>query len=134
MIFLAAGIYGLLLAVMIFSSIVTPVLVDLFVAQPYTLGSHGADWEYWQGTSCAFVGIVCLMARSWPQAQKRGVALAIGFIYGVWGLQNLRLVLMTDRYAAFMWLHVLMCLGIGAFGLVTAWQLRAREAAASRAS
>jgi hypothetical protein len=129
MVFVAAGIYGLLLSGMIFSSIFTPVLVDLFVAEPYTLGTHGADWELWQGTSCAFVGIVSLLARSWPGPQQRGIAAAIGFVYGVWGLQNLRLVLVTDRYSALMWLHVIMCLGIGAFGVVTALKLRAKGSA-----
>jgi hypothetical protein len=124
MLFLVAGVYGIALSLMIFSSIATPVLIDLFVAPPYSLGTHGADWEYWQGTSCAFVGIVALLAHRWPDPQKRGVAAALGFIYGVWGLQNLRLVLMTDRYGPLMWAHVLACLAVGVYGVVTALKLR----------
>ena len=123
--FLAAGIYGLALSLMIFSAAFTPVLIDLFVAEPYTLGTHGADWEYWQGTSCAFVGLVAFAARGWPTGPKTGAAAALAFVYGVWGLQNLRLVLVTDRYGPLMWAHVLGCLALGAFGVVTALRLRA---------
>lgn len=122
--FVVAGVYGLALSLMIFSSIVTPVLIDLFVAQPYTLGSHGADWEYWQGTSCAFVGIVALLARSGNDQQKRTSAAALAVVYGIWGLQNLRLVLVTDRYGPLMWAHVLGCLGIGIWAAVTAARMR----------
>jgi hypothetical protein len=124
MFFLVAAVYGLALSLMIFSSIFTPVLVDLFVAPPYTLGTHGADWEYWQGTSCAFVGIVAWLARRWPDAQKQSVAAALAFIFGVWGVQNLRLVLVTERYGPLMWAHVLACLGVGVWGVVTALKLR----------
>src|SRR5688572_15446635 len=113
MVFLVAGVYGLALSAMIFSSIVTPVLIDLFVRQPYTLGTHGADWEYWHGMSCCFVGLVALFARSAPPAQQRNAAIALTAIYVVWGLQNLRLVLMTDRYGPLMWGHVIGCLGVG---------------------
>ena len=125
MLFLVAGIYGIALSLMIFSSIFTPFLIDLFVVPPYTLGTHGADWEYWHGVGCAFVGIIALLARSWPDRQKLGVAGALAFIYGVWGLQNLRLVLMTDRFGPLMWAHVALCLAVGVFGLVTALRLRA---------
>jgi hypothetical protein len=124
MVFLAAGVYGIALSLMIFSSIWTPFLIDLFVTQPYTLGTHGADWEYWHGVGCAFVGMVSLMARKWPDAQKVGIASAIGFIYGVWGVQNLRLVLFTDRFGPLMWAHVVLCLAVGIWGVVTAMQLR----------
>lgn len=134
MLFYAAGIYGILLSAMIFSSIFTPVLVDLFAAEPYTLGTHGADWEYWHGTSCAFVGIVALAARSWSDAPRYTMAAALGFVYGVWGLQNLRLVLVTDRYDALMWLHVVLCLAVGVWGIVTALQLRAAQSTTSRAA
>lgn len=125
MLFRVAGAYGLALSVMIFSSIWTPVLIDLFVRPPYTLGTHGADWEYWHGVGCAFVGIVALMARNWPDRQKMGIAAALGFIYTVWGLQNLRLVLFTDRFGPLMWGHVIGCSAIGVWAIVTAMQLRA---------
>ncbi|MBO6935988.1 MAG: hypothetical protein JJ863_13470 [Deltaproteobacteria bacterium] len=123
--FVAAGIYGFALSLMIFSAAFTPALIDLFVAEPYTLGTHGADWEYWQGTSCAFVGIVAFVARRWPVGPQIGAAGALAFIYGVWGIQNLRLVLVTDRYGPLMWGHVLGCLGLGVFAAVTAMRLRA---------
>lgn len=127
MVFLLAGVYGLALSAMIFSSIVTPVLIDLFVAPPYSLGTHGADWEYWQGTSCAFVGLVGLFARSAPPAQQRNTAIALAVVYGVWGVQNLRLVLMTDRYGPLMWAHVLGCLAVGIWAGVEAAKLRATK-------
>lgn len=107
MVFLVGGLYGIALSILLFSSILTPGMIDLFVASPYTLGTHGADFEHWQGASCAFVGVVALSARSWPNAQRAPIAAALGFIYSVWGLQNLRLVLATDRYDAPMWVHVM---------------------------
>jgi hypothetical protein len=122
--FWLAGIYGVALSLMIFSATFTPVLIDLFVAEPYTLGTHGADWEYWQGTSCAFVGAVGLLAVRWPTTAQVGAAGALAFVYGVWGLQNLRLVLVTDRYGPLMWAHVLACLAIGVLCAVHALRLR----------
>ena len=123
--FVAAALYGLFLAIMIFSAMFTPALIDLFVAEPYSLGSHGADWEYWQGTSCAFVGLVAWFARGWDPSAQRGAAVALAFVYGVWGLQNLRLVLVTERYRLLMWAHVLGCLAIGVAAAITAVRLRA---------
>ena len=132
--FLAAGVYGLALSLMIFSAVFTPVLIDLFVAPPYTLGTHGADWLYWQGTSCAFVGLIALSARGWPHRAQRGAALALALVYGVWGLQNLRLVLVTERYGSLMWLHVLGCLAIGLAALVAAVRLRGESKEAGQAA
>lgn len=71
MLFRVAGVYGLALSLLIFSSIVSPIAIDLFVAQPYTLGTHGADWEYWHAVGCAFVGIICMAAHGWPDHARR---------------------------------------------------------------
>ncbi|MBX3251718.1 MAG: hypothetical protein KF901_31360 [Myxococcales bacterium] len=119
--FAFAGAYGLALSALIFSSAFTHAVVGLFVRDPYTLGTHGADWMYWHGVSCSFVGIVALSARTWDEGRpKTAMAWATGFVYGVWGLQNLRLVLATDRFGPLMWAHVALCLGVGVSGVITA--------------
>ena len=128
--FVAAAAYGLFLSLMIFSSVFTPVLIDLFVAPPYSLGSHGADWQLWQGTSCAFVALVAGSARRWPPAAQVGAAWCLAFVYGVWGVQNLHLVLATDRYGGLMWAHALGCSALGVAGIVTALRLRGAQRAA----
>jgi hypothetical protein len=107
--FLPCSIYGFALSALIFSHFLTSAVVGLFVAPPYTLGRHGEAWMNWHGVGCFFVGLVNLAALRWDDVRaKRDVAGATAAIYGVWALQNLRLMF-TDRFVPFMWLHVIGC-------------------------
>lgn len=123
MMFAIAGLYGIALSLLIFSSIMTPFFIDLFVNSPYTLGSHGAVWEYWHGFGCLFVGIIAMLARQWPVRVQRQTAWALGFVYGAWGLQNLYLVL-TGGFDLLMWVHVVGCLVVSSYAIMTGLRLR----------
>ncbi len=70
------------------------------------------------------MGAIGLMAVRWPRSAQVGAAGALAFVYGVWGLQNLRLVLVTDRYGPLMWGHVIACLAIGVLCAVHVFRLR----------
>ena len=122
-----SGVYGLALSALIFSALVTPLVVGLFVAEPYTLGSHGAIWQRWHGVGCAFAGLTLLLARGWPIEVLRQLTAVAGGLYLIWGLQNLYLMLMTDGFGPLMWLHVLLCLAVGAWGAQVAFELRGQR-------
>src|SRR5689334_20824134 len=110
--FLFCGIYGVALCLLIASWHVTPSGIRLFVGREYTLGSHGQIWANWHAVGCFFVGIVNLQVYfgDFNPAAMRSIAIATTIIYGVWALQNLRLVFAKPhRFTNVMWLHVLLC-------------------------
>ena len=120
--FLFCAAYGFALSLLILSVHVTPALLDLFVAQPATLGTHTAVWMNWHAIGCAFVGLINAQAFSWTDAKaRRGVAMASAGVFGVWCVQNLAYTL-TPLFTQAMWLHVGGC-GVAA-GLSAAFVLR----------
>jgi hypothetical protein len=123
--FLPCSVYAFALSALIFSHLLSNAAIELFVAPPYTLGTHGEDWMNWHGVGCFFVGLVNLAALRWSEARpRRDIAFATAVIYGVWALQNLRLMF-TPRFASLMWLHVLGCALAAVASLATARSLRA---------
>lgn len=129
--FLPCSVYGFALSALIFSHYVTNALILLFVAEPYTLGTHGADWMNWHGVGCFFVGLVNLAARRWTDVEAKGDAAgATALIYGVWALQNLGLMF-TGRFVPLMWLHVVGCALAAVASVATMRSLRAGRAVGS---
>lgn len=101
--------YAFALSLLILSYHLTPVLLDLFVAQPATLGTHTTVWMNWHAAGCAFVGLVNVQACCWTDAKaRRGIAIASAGIFGIWCAQNLTYSL-TPLFTGAMWLHVLAC-------------------------
>ena len=110
--FLFSGVYGVFLGVLILSWHVTPVEMRRFVADSYSLGTHGQVWANWHAMGCLFVGAVNLMvvAGRFNDPDARHIAVASLAIYGVWCLQNLQLVLARPRqFKPLMWLNVIAC-------------------------
>jgi len=98
--------YAFALSLLILSYHVSPTLVNLFVAQPATLGTHTTVWMNWHAAGCAFVGLVNVQACHWTDAKaRRGIAMASAGIFGIWCVQNLAYSL-TPLFNSAMWLHV----------------------------
>ena len=79
-----------------------------------SLGTHGAHWRDWHMIGCAFVAIVNYFALKWINNKKYKHAVidilnASAFIFGVCSIQNLYLVLTTNKYKNTMWFHSLFC-------------------------
>jgi len=118
--FLVCAVYGFALAALIFSQVASSAVITLFVSQPYTLGSHGADWMYWHGVGCFFVGLVNLAASRWTDTgAQRDIALPTVVIYGTWSVQN-AFLMFSGRYVPGMWFNVLACGGAALLSLNTA--------------
>lgn len=101
--------YAFALSLLILSYHVSPALVNLFVAQPVTLGSHTTVWMNWHAIGCAFVGLVNVQALYWNDARaRRGIAIATAGIFGIWCAQNFMYTL-TPLFTPAMWLHVVGC-------------------------
>lgn len=101
--------YGFALALLILSHHVSPALLNLFVAQPATLGTHTTVWMNWHAIGCAFVGLVNAQAFFWTDATaRRSVAMASAGVFGIWCAQNLAYSL-TPLFTSAMWLHVAGC-------------------------
>ena len=129
--FLPCSVYGFALSALIFSHYVTNAVLALFVATPYTLGTHGELWQNWHGVGCFFLGLVNLAAHRWREPRpRRDVAGATAVIYGVWALQNFALMF-TPRMVPLMWLNVIGCALASAASLATLRSLNgaAREVA-----
>lgn len=107
--FLPCAAYAFALSLLILSYHVSPALLNVFVAQPATLGTHTSVWMNWHAIGCAFVGLVNAQAFYWTDAKaRRGIAIASTGIFGIWGLQNLTYAL-TPLFTSAMWLHVAGC-------------------------
>ena len=116
--FLFSGIYGVALGVLILSWHVAPVIMRLFVADSYSLGTHGQVWANWHAIGCLFVGAVNLQVyfSDFGAADARSIAMATLMVYTVWCVQNLQLVLGKPRkFKPLMWTNVVGC-GIAAGG------------------
>ena len=107
--FLLCAVYGFALSLLILSHHLSPVLLDLFVAQPATLGTHTMVWMNWHAIGCAFVGLINAQALGWTDARaRRSVAIASVGVYGIWCAQNLAYSL-SPLFTPLMWLHVAGC-------------------------
>lgn len=107
--FLLCAAYAFALSLLILSYHVSPTLLNLFVAQPATLGTHTTVWMNWHAMGCAFVGLVNLQAFYWTDAKaRRAIAIASAGIFGIWSVQNLTYTL-TPLFTSAMWLHVVGC-------------------------
>jgi hypothetical protein len=113
-----AGFYGIALSLLIFSWLLTPVLIELFTAEPYSLGSHGLVWQYWHAVGCGFAGVVNLRGARWDPSSQRDLAGITGGLYLTWAAENLYLTTMTSLFAPLMWAHVVLCSATGVWCLV----------------
>jgi hypothetical protein len=110
-------VYAVALSALIFTYAVGYAVLDLFLARPYVLGTHTEAWMGWHGMGCLFVGLCNLLALQWTNARaQRDVAAITALIFGVWCLQNLRLV-MGSAFRPLMWMHVIGC------GIACVWSV-----------
>jgi hypothetical protein len=113
-----AGFYGIALSLLIFTWLFTPMLIELFTAEPYSLGSHGLVWQYWHAVGCGFAGVVNLRGARWDPRSQRELAIITGGLYLAWAAENLYFTTMTSLFDPFMWSHVVLCSITGAWCLV----------------
>lgn len=116
--FLFSGVYGVALSALILSWHVAPGVMRGFVADGYSLGTHGQVWANWHAIGCLFVGVVNLQVYfgDFGAAGTRSIAMASLMIYSVWCVQNLLVVLVRPlKFKPLMWTNVVGC-GIAAGG------------------
>ncbi len=107
--FVFCGVYAVCLSALILSSHVTFSLLNIFLASPYSLGTHTLDWMNWHAMGCLFAGLVNLGASRWSNARpRRDVAVVTAILFGMWAILNLRLMF-TGRFLPAMWLNVIGC-------------------------
>ena len=123
--------YGFGLCALLSSTYVTRLLVNMFLSQPNTLGSHGKLWKDWHTLSCSFVGIVnyfTFKELTKSDDNKKNIKLvnnilkSDAFIYGAWFIQNLYLQISTDKCEPLMAIHTGLC-GFCAFASLYASML-----------
>lgn len=118
--FLACSVYAFALSAMILSHRLSNAIVEIWVARPYTLGTHGEAWEDWHGVGCLFLALTNLAAHRWTEPRpRRDIAAATAVIYGGWALQNL-VFMFGSRFTPAMWLNVAGCALAAAASVVTA--------------
>lgn len=126
--FAFAATYAFGLSLLILSHWIGWGLLDLFLRRPYELGTHTLAWMNWMGASCAFVGLVNVVAARWRDARaRRDAALATAAIFGVWAAQNFWLM-MGDRFTPLMWSNVVGCLIAATWSLLWARRQPAAKA------
>ena len=106
------GFYGVLLGFLILSWYITPLFIKLFVGEHYNLGDHGQMWANWHAIGCFYVGLSNFLAYSWADSflvAKQDICLISAFIFGTWAVQNLWLMLKTDKMKPLMWMNVIGC-------------------------
>ena len=112
-VYLINGIYGAALALLIWSWKLSEAPIRLFVAEDYSLGTHGQVWKDWNAVGCAFVAAInaCAWSMDFNAVALRAVALCTAGIYGIWALQNARLLVSanTPYVKPLMWIHALLC-------------------------
>ncbi len=125
---LICGVYGLALCALIFSYHVSWAVLDLFLVEPYVLGTHTTVWMNWHAVGCGFVGTIGLLASrpSWVGEPRRSAAWALFGIYSIWSLQNTWCCVMTEDFTVVMWLHAILC-ALCAIGLLVVLRRSARS-------
>ena len=132
--FLFCGIYAVGLSALILSRLETFSVLNLFLASPYSLGTHTLDWMNWHAAGCFFVGLVNLCASRWSDARpRRDVAAASAFVFGIWAVLNLRLMF-SGLFLYPMWLNVIGCVLASVWSMASAARIRAVEAANAESS